>query len=400
MKAKSRGQIAGIGSLAILGLAAAEVLIMMTPFAGFFYGSLRFEPLLGWLGRSRATAWLDGFFLNHSVVTDSALLEWQREIGDYLLLLGLLGFAVSAALVYGGKATRAGVATGSLYRWVRHPQYACFAVAGWGILVSWPRFLLLGGWVTMLFLYSGLARFEERRMEERFESEYRGFAATRGALLPGSPVRRLFEATFGRMRPRPLGWALAYVFCLLIAFSLAFALRGYTIRHSAIQLRPQDRTAIVSVWPQPGEWMERVVAVARSEPQVMKRLSSEADDVVLVATILPSRYGMKDMYYRMASLETRGSEPTRVHAAGFAPPILSSFMGRNPAVSEQPVEVVFSRVGKGYKERIELEEVLDPGVLLTPLLVVTVSTTSDEATRVRVPLPQNAWGATLVMPLF
>ncbi len=184
MTAGSRGRIAGIGSLAVLGLAAAEVLIMMTPFAGFFYGALRFEPLLGWLGRSPATAWLDGFFLNHSVVTDSVLLEWQRESGDYLLVLGLLGFFISAGLVYGRKATGAGVASGSLYRLVRHPQYSCFAVAGWGMLVSWPRFLLLGGWVTMLFLYSGLARAEERRMEERFGHEYAGFAATRGALLP------------------------------------------------------------------------------------------------------------------------------------------------------------------------------------------------------------------------
>ncbi len=400
MKAKSRGQIAGIGSLAVLGLAAAEVLIMMTPFAGFFYGALHFEPFLGWLGQSPATAWLDGFFLNHSVVTDSALLEWQREIGDYLFLLGLLGFVVSAGRVYGKKATKAGVATGSLYRFVRHPQYACFALAGWGILVSWPRFLLLGGWVTMLFLYSGLARLEERRMEERFGHEYGDFAATRGAFLPGSPVRRLFEATFGRLSPRPLGWFAAYTSCLLIAFGLAFALRGYTIRHSAIQLRPQDRIAIISVWPQPSEWMERVIALARSEPEVTERLSSEADDAVLVATILPSRYGMKDMYYRMATLDTGVHWATGVRAAGFDLPILRSFMGRNPAVSEEPVDVVFSRASKGYKERIELEEVLDPGVLLTPLLVVTVSATSDEVTRVLTPLPQNASGADVVMPLF
>lgn len=400
MKAKSRRQIAGIGSLAVLGLAAAEVLIMMTPFAGFFYGALHFGPLLGWLGQSPATAWLEGFFLNHSVVTDSALLEWQREIGDYLLVLGLLGFVVSAGRVYGKKATRAGVVTGSLYRFIRHPQYACFALAGWGILVSWPRFLLLGGWVTMLFLYSGLARLEERRMEERFGLEYGDFAATRGAFLPGSPVRRLFEATFGRLRPRPLGWLAGYASCLLIAFGLAFALRGYTIRHSAILLQPQGRTAIISVWPQPSEWMERVIAVARSEPEVTERLFSEADDVVLVATILPFRYGMKDMYYRMATLDAGVPWETGVRAAGFDPPILRSFMGRNPAASEEPVEVVFSRAAKGYKGRIELEEVLDPGVRLTPLLVVTVSAVRDKVTRVVVPLPQNAWGEKVVMPLF
>ena len=237
-------------------------------------------------------------------------------------------------------------------------------------------------------------------MEERFGREYVGFAATRGSFLPGSPVRRLFEATFGRLRPRPIGWLAAYASCLLIACGLAFGLRGYTIRHSAIQLRPQERTAIISVWPQPSEWMERVIAVARSEPEVSRRLSSEAPDAVLVATILPARYGMRDMYYRAAARGTGASREGGVHAAGFDPPILRSFMGRNPAVSAEPVEVVFSRATKGYKGTIELEEVLDPGVHLTPLLVVTVSAVSDEVIRVVVPLPQNAWGENVVMPLF
>ena len=96
--------------------------------------------------------------------------------------------------VYGNKLAGRGVARGRLYRFVRHPQYLCLGVTGWGLLTLWPRFLLLGTWVTMLFLYAGLARFEERRMAERFGDDYRHWAEGRGACLPGSPVRRLFSS--------------------------------------------------------------------------------------------------------------------------------------------------------------------------------------------------------------
>jgi hypothetical protein len=73
---KRTSQLGRWGALLVMGLGACEVLIMISPFAGFFYASLRFEPLLGFLSQGPLTAWLDGFFLNHSVVTTSRLLEW------------------------------------------------------------------------------------------------------------------------------------------------------------------------------------------------------------------------------------------------------------------------------------------------------------------------------------
>ena len=61
--------IGRFGAILVLGIAAAELLIMVSPFAGLFFTSLRYESLLGVLSQSGLTAWLDGFFLNHSVVT-------------------------------------------------------------------------------------------------------------------------------------------------------------------------------------------------------------------------------------------------------------------------------------------------------------------------------------------
>src|SRR3989338_8830350 len=94
---RSSTPLGRLGALVVLGIAAAEVLIMISPFAGFFYASLQFEPVLGFLSQSPLTAWLDGFFLNHAVVTRSLLLERQRNVGLGLIVVGLAGLVLSPA---------------------------------------------------------------------------------------------------------------------------------------------------------------------------------------------------------------------------------------------------------------------------------------------------------------
>ena len=407
---KSSSQLGRWGALLVLGLGATEVLIMISPFAGFFYAGVRFEPLLGVLSGSPLTAWLDGFFLNHAVVTTSGPLEWQRKIGLYLFPLGLWGFLISAAQVYGNKLLRRGVATGLLYRVSRHPQYLCLGVAGWGLLTIWPRFLLLGCWVTMLFLYAGLSRFEEHRMEERFGEEYRRYARARGALLPGNPVRRLFEASFGRLRPRTLGWLGAYVSCMALAFLLAAGLRGYTRSRTVILERPAAHAMVISAWPQPKEWVARIIDATLADEQVQEQLTGQGQQS-LVATILPDRYVMKGMYYERPSdaAVLGGYYGALEQIVGIGVMFLlpidgvtrpSNFMGVDPDTSAEPVEVVISRAQKPYKTDLPLGEVLDAGVRLTPLVVAEVSPGGAEVSEVRVPPPQNRWGSHVVMPLF
>lgn len=357
------------------------------------------------------TAWMDGFFLPHSVVTSSTLLHWQREIGRWVFALGMWGFFICAFQVYWNKITKRGVAKGLLYRIVRHPQYLCLGVAGLGLLTIWPRFLMLGIWVTMLFLYAGLARFEESRMEERFGEDYRRFAATRGAFLPGSLVRRLFEATFGKLRPRALGWAAALVFSLGLAFSVGFALRSHTRANTAILFQPQEQAVIVSTWPQPEAWMAQVFEAALAEEQVHKRLSESQDGRPMVVTILPPKYVMKDMYYLRPSQDlTRysmaGISFSRVvrRALQFLIPIKGlfrqkDFMGVDPDTANAPVQVVFSQAEKPFKADLALEEALDASVRVKPLVVVDVVLSTGGVSDVLIPHPQNRFGPNVVMPI-
>ena len=79
----------------LYGLVMIEVIIMISPFAFYWYSL--YAPTLQGLHRWRATAWLESFFLPHSVITTSSFLEIMRwQIGSWAFGLGLL-----AALICG-----------------------------------------------------------------------------------------------------------------------------------------------------------------------------------------------------------------------------------------------------------------------------------------------------------
>ncbi len=401
-----------LGALIVLGIASAEVVIMISPFAGLFYTSFRYDSFLGFFSKYPLTAWLDGFFLNHSVVTESPLLEWQRKAGRIMFALGLWGFFVSAFQVYYNKLFRRGVAKGLLYRYVRHPQYLCLGIAGWGILTIWPRFLLLLIWITMLFLYAALANFEESRMKERFGGNYADYAENLGFFLPKSPVRRMYRSTFGKIRPGALGLMAAYVSALIVAASIGFGLRAYTQASSAVLFVREHNMVLISAWPQPEDWMKGIYSAALLDKDAEKKLQNAAEKNPIVVTILPPGYIMKSMYYKKSYADGRAK--TTMEGFSFARlgrislnfllPVKGilprNFMGIDPDSTDKPVQVVFSGAVKAYKERIALEEALDAGVLTTPIVVIDITPDTHEITGSFVPIEQNIWGPNVVMPLF
>ena len=137
----------------VYGLVMFEVVIMVSPFAFYFYAA--YGPTLKWLNHSAATAWLTGFMLPHAVFTTSPFLEFLRwDLGRYFFGLGLLGFFVLAAQIYGSKLFRRKVVSSGVYRYIRHPQYLCLGVSAFGLFTMWPRMII--------FLLSGLTRSGKR----------------------------------------------------------------------------------------------------------------------------------------------------------------------------------------------------------------------------------------------
>ncbi|PYV54125.1 MAG: hypothetical protein DMG98_19050 [Acidobacteria bacterium] len=112
------------------------------------------------------------FFLPHLST------EIVPSIGGLAFLIGLVGFLVGAIQIYYAKLRRRGVVKSGFYARVRHPQYSFLALAGLGLLIVWPRFILLIIYIHMLWFYYLLARSEEERMQSRYGDLY--VAAMRG----------------------------------------------------------------------------------------------------------------------------------------------------------------------------------------------------------------------------
>lgn len=222
----------------IIGL---EILIMISPFAGFFYSV--FNPFLLELAKYPATKWLSAFFLPHMIVPPDGFLKFVRIMGSIFFVGGMGLFFICALQVYSHKFLKKGAVLKGMYSFIRHPQYLNLAVAGIGLSILWPRFLVVVFWLVMVLMYYFLARDEERRMINEHGDSYRQYMNRTGMFLPKGFERMILSSgTAGKLA----------VFCLLGAVALggAFSLRAYTIRHlplwnegniTAISIIDEDR---------------------------------------------------------------------------------------------------------------------------------------------------------------
>jgi protein-S-isoprenylcysteine O-methyltransferase Ste14 len=192
-------------------IVAFEIVIMISPFAFFFYAV--FNPLLLALNQSSLTRWLTAFFLPHMVVPPNEALRVVRILGSVFFVVGMLVFFVCAGQVYLGKLLKKGVATKGLYTLIRHPQYLGLGLAALGLAIMWPRFLTLAVFAVMLFLYYLLAKDEERRMINRFGEGYIAYMNRTGMFLPHFIERVLIGSSEPQQR---LGLGKAIVIFLLL----------------------------------------------------------------------------------------------------------------------------------------------------------------------------------------
>ncbi len=205
---------------------ALEVMIMISPFAFFFYSV--FSPLFNFLGRHAATHWTIMFFLPHMILPPTLFLKAVRVSGSVLFLAGLAAFVVCALQVYLGKIFHWGIADKGLYRYIRHPQYLSLGVWGIGMAILWPRFIVLVTLSLMFVLYYFLARDEERRMLKQYGDSYRQYLEAKGMFLPRAVERPL--SSLARLCPsRPLQYLAIPVIIVALVLGTGFMLRGITL---------------------------------------------------------------------------------------------------------------------------------------------------------------------------
>jgi protein-S-isoprenylcysteine O-methyltransferase Ste14 len=266
---------------------ALEVLIMISPFAAFFYAA--FNPVLLFLAQWPATRWLAAFFLPHMVLPPDLFLKTVRVAGSVLFVGGTLIFLACAGQVYFHKLFQRGPALGGLYQRIRHPQYLALAGTGLGLAILWPRLLTIDLWVIMVGLYYLLARDEERRMVTLFGDRYREHMARTGMFFP-----RGLEQAAGRLRlPRSetLRALLGFVLLAVVAVGGAFALRAYTI--ARLPLWSEGRVTAMTILPADSVMLEHRMADVLELPDVKSRLDQSSGPVLVY--LIPQQYVMQGM---------------------------------------------------------------------------------------------------------
>ena len=258
-----------------------EILIMISPFAGFFYSA--FNPVLLGLAKYPATKWLSSFFFTHMVVPPNRPLKVVRVMGSVLFLLGIAMFFVCAIQVYSHKFLKRGAVLKGLYRWIRHPQYLGLSIAGLGLAILWPRFIVVVLWLVMILVYYILSRDEERRMLGQHSETYSGYMEGTGMFLPRGLERSIaFSAVAGKVA--------LFVLISVGAIGGAFVLRAYTVRH--LPLWTGSNVTALAVLPEDEQMMQRRMPEILNVEQVRSRLNRSESYVVY---FLPTNYVMQGL---------------------------------------------------------------------------------------------------------
>ena len=290
------GRIRGFAArsvVVIYFIVALEIVIMISPFAFFFYAA--FNPFLLALNQSSVTRWLTAFFLPHMVVPPNEALTVIRILGSVFFVAGMMIFLVCAGQVYIGKLLKKGVATKGLYTIIRHPQYLGLGFAALGLAIMWPRFLTLTLFAIMLFLYYLLAKDEERRMTDRFGESYISYVNRTGMFFPRFIGKALIESSMSEQRPGFGKAILIFAVLLVIVIGSGFILRAYTVHH--LPLKQVNGVDVIAITKEDLIAAEQLFPSVLQAPAVASKLQpfEKSKGHRLLAYFIPVDYVMQGM---------------------------------------------------------------------------------------------------------
>jgi class 3 adenylate cyclase/protein-S-isoprenylcysteine O-methyltransferase Ste14 len=349
-----------------------EILFMISPFGLYYYSA--YGPSLNLFHHFAATSWLTSFFLPHFSDTTIPLLNAVPAIGFSLIAAGMTLFVVGFAQIYGAKIRGREVVTGGLYGLTRHPQYIALAILGLGTLLVWPRFLVLVTYVTMLFLYALLARWEEGQCLVQHGERYRSYQRRTGpvahlgdrlpALLPRAGRARLVAG---------LG---LYALAIVAAVAAARRMQDWSLRH--VSALYYDNTAALSPALLGEEEMKAAVVTATSNPEVHARIDARSRGAPLLVHVVPSEWELPDLPIGSPD-QLRGGHHT-------------------PEFDRRSYKVLFS-MARTHRPGDRGNDIVKHAYGLDPIVVVNVDTGTREITGVEVPPRAVQWGD-IPTPLF
>lgn len=389
---------------------ALEIVIMISPFAFFFYAV--FNPFLLALNQLAVTRWLTAFFLPHMIVPPNDVLILIRILGSVFFVAGVLVFLGCAAQVYLGKLLRKGTASKGLYALVRHPQYVGLAFAALGLAIMWPRFLTLALLAIMLLLYYILAKDEERRMMNRFGESYITYINQTGMFLP-RPFERLFLKNPNPKQRLDIGKVGAFFLVLFaVIVGSGFILRAYTVHH--LPLGKISNVDFITITPEDSTTANELLPPVLQDSIVASKLNSlpRITGHRLLAYFIPIDYVMQGMIantgdewklfeqHKTIGMITEYILHPFAHLTGGHAHHTEN-MKHGPEMYALPAmkrRVIFIDVSAGGELKSPYDD-FDINVTRTPLFFVDVHLHTAEILQVRDTPSGSGWG-TVPTPMF
>ena len=263
------------GAAVFYFLIAFEFFYMASPFAIYFYSVYR--PVLNYFNQSPELAWLASFFMPHVAETSSVIINMHNIAGAVLAVLGFLAFCIGACQVYYYKLAGKGAVTGGVYNFIRHPQYASFIICSFGLLLLWPRYIVLIMFITMLFAYYLLARAEERECEAKFGQPYIDYKNKTGMFLPLKMpfFERLTFLPKSRLL-KSLALLILYILTLSTVAGMARGLDSLTL--NSLYAFYASNSAYISMSKIQQNKLENIIKIASANEEVKIRLKKAGEN--------------------------------------------------------------------------------------------------------------------------
>jgi methanethiol S-methyltransferase len=104
-----------------------------------------------------------------------------HPLSNIIIFTGLIIIGIGWKGVHGGNGQ---LVTNGFYRYVRHPQYTGFICMIIGFLVQWPTLITLLMAPMLFFMYTRLAKKEEKYMLDKFGEEYKTYMLNVPRFIP------------------------------------------------------------------------------------------------------------------------------------------------------------------------------------------------------------------------
>mgnify|MGYP001602781403 CR=1 FL=1 len=168
-----------------LGMVSAFIIALFTEMYGF---PLTIYLFSGWL--AKRVPGLDPSTHNSGHLLED-LFGWGGDphfgpfhIVSYILIFfGFVLLSNAWRILYTARRDHT-LATSGPYARIRHPQYAAFVIIMLGFLFQWPTLLTLIMFPILVFMYSRLARNEEKDAQKEFGDQWNAYAQQTPAFIP------------------------------------------------------------------------------------------------------------------------------------------------------------------------------------------------------------------------